>query len=59
MLRQQRGLADAAYRAGQIALVDAIRVRAFATESEVAQGRAEIAVRQARSRVRQAMGLLP
>lgn len=59
VLRQQRGLAEAAYRAGQIALADAIRVRAFATESEVAQGRAEVAVRQARSRVRQAQGLLP
>ena len=59
VLRQQRGLADTAYRAGQIALADAIRVRAFATESEVAQGRAEVATRQARSRVRQAMGLLP
>ena len=59
VLRQQRGLADSAYRAGQIALADAIRVRAFATESEVAQGRAEVATRQARSRVRQAMGLLP
>ena len=59
VFRQQRGFAEAAYRAGQIALADAIRVRAFATESEVAQGRAEIATRQARSRVRQAMGLLP
>lgn len=59
VLRQQRGLAEAAFRAGQIGLADAIRVRAFVTESEVAQARAEIAVRQGRSQVRQALGLLP
>lgn len=59
VLRQQRGLSEAAFRGGQIALGDVIRVRALATEAEVSQGRAEIAVRQARSRVNQALGFLP
>ena len=59
VLRQQRGLSEAAYRGGQVALGDVIRVRILATEAEVAQGRAEIAVRQARSRVNQARGILP
>jgi hypothetical protein len=59
VLRQQRGLSEVAFRAGQAALADVIRVRALATEAEVAQGRADIAVRQARSRVNQAVGRLP
>lgn len=59
VLRQQRGLSEAAFRGGQVALGDVIRVRALATEAEVSQGRAEIAVRQARSRLNQSLGLLP
>ena len=59
VLRQQRGLSEAAFRGGQVGLGDVIRVRALATEAEVAQGRAETAVRQARSRVNQALGVLP
>lgn len=59
VLRQQRGLAETAFRGGQFGIADVIRVRVLATEAEVAQGRAEIAVRQARSRVNQALGLLP
>lgn len=59
LLRQQRSLSEAAFRGGQVGLGDVIRVRALATEAEVAQGRAEVAVRQARSRVNQALGLLP
>lgn len=59
VLRQQRGLSEAAYRGGQASLGDVIRVRALATEAEVASGRAEVAVRQARSRVNQALGILP
>jgi len=59
VLRQQRGLSEAAFRGGQFGIADVIRVRVLATEAEIAQGRAEIAVRQARSRVHQALGLLP
>ena len=59
VLRQQRGLSEAAFRGGQVALGDVIRVRSLATEAEVSQGRAEIAVRQARSRLNQSLGLLP
>ncbi len=59
MLRQQRGLSEAAYRGGQVSLGDVIRIRALVIEAEVANGRAEIAVRQARSRVNQALGILP
>lgn len=59
VLRQQRGLSEAAFRGGQVSLGDVIRVRALATEAEVAQGRAEVAVRQARSRLTQSLGLLP
>lgn len=59
VLRQQRGLSEAAFRGGQVGLGDVIRIRALTTEAEVAQGRAEIAVRQARSRVNQALGVLP
>ncbi len=59
VLRQQRGLAEAAFRGGQFGIADVIRVRVLATEAEIAQGRADIAVRQARSRVHQALGLLP
>ena len=59
LLRQQRGLSEAAFRGGQVALGDVIRVRALATEAEVSQGRAEITVRQARSRLNQSLGLLP
>jgi len=59
LLRQQRSLSEAAFRGGQIGLGDVIRVRVFATEAEVAQGRAEITVRQARSRLNQALGVLP
>ena len=59
VLRQQRGLSEAAFRGGQVSLGDVIRVRALATEAEVSQGRAEIAVRQARSRLNQTLGLLP
>ena len=59
VLRQQRGLSEAAFRGGQIGLGDVIRVRALTTEAEVAQGRAEIAVRQARSRLNQSLGILP
>lgn len=58
VFRQQRSLSEAAFRGGQVSLNDVIRVRALATEAEVAQGRAEIAVRQARSRVNQALGIL-
>ena len=57
--RQQRGLSEAAFRGGQVSLGDVIRVRALATEADVAQGRAEIAVRVSRSRVNQALGILP
>jgi len=42
-----------------VALGDVIRVRALVTEAEVSQGRAEVAVRQARSRLNQSLGLLP
>jgi cobalt-zinc-cadmium efflux system outer membrane protein len=59
VLRQQRALSEAAFRGGQVALGDVIRVRALTTEAEVAQGRADVAVRQARSRVNQALGILP
>ncbi len=59
VLRQQRGLSEAAFRGGQVSLGDVIRVRALATEAEVSQGRAEIAVRQSRSRLNQTLGLLP
>ena len=59
VLRQQRGLAEVAFRGGQFGIADVIRVRVLATEAEIAQGRAEVAVRQARSRVNQALGLLP
>ena len=59
LLRRQRGLSEAAFRGGQVGLGDVVRVRALATEAEVAQGRAEVAVRQARSRVNQALGVLP
>lgn len=59
VLRQQRGLAETAFRGGQFGIADVIRVRVLATEAEIAQGRAEIAVRQARSRVNQALGMLP
>jgi len=59
VLRQQRSLSETAFRGGQVGLGDVIRVRVLATEAEVAQGRAEIAVRQARSRVNQALGFLP
>ena len=59
VLRQQRGLSEAAFRGGLVALGDVIRVRALATEAEVSQGRAEVAVRQARSRLNQSLGLLP
>ena len=59
VLRQQRGLSEAAFRGGQFGIADVIRVRVLATEAEIAQGRADIAVRQARSRVNQALGLLP
>ena len=59
VLRQQRGLSEAAFRAGQFGIADVIRVRVLATEAEIAQGRAEVSVRQARSRVNQALGLLP
>ncbi len=59
VLRQQRGLSEAAFRGGQVSLGDVIRVRALTTEAEVSQGRAEVAVRQARSRVNQALGVLP
>ena len=57
--RQQRGLSEAAFRGGLVSLGDVIRVRALATEADVAQGRAEIAVRLSRSRVNQALGILP
>lgn len=57
--RQQRGLSEAAFRGGQVSLGDVIRVRALATEADVAQGRAEIAVRVSRSRVNQSLGILP
>jgi len=59
VLRQQRGLSEAAFRGGLVALGDVIRVRALVTEAEVSQGRAEVAVRQARSRLNQSLGLLP
>lgn len=59
LLRQQRSLSEAAFRGGQIGLGDVIRVRVLATEAEVAQGRAEITVRQACSRLNQALGVLP
>jgi len=59
LLRQQHGLSEAAFRGGQVALGDIIRVRALTTEAEVLQGHAEIAVRQARSRLNQSLGLLP
>ena len=48
VLRRQRGLSEDAYRGGQASLGDVIRVRALATE-------AEVAVWQARSRVNQAL----
>jgi outer membrane protein TolC len=57
--RQQRGLSEAAFRGGQASLADVIRVRALATEADVAQGRAEIALRLSRSRVNQSLGILP
>ena len=57
--RQQRGLSEAAFRGGLVSLGDVIRLRALATEADVAQGRAEIAVRLSRSRVNQALGILP
>lgn len=57
--RQQRGLSEAAFRGGLVSLGDVIRVRALATEADVAQGRAEIAVRLSRSRVNQSLGILP
>lgn len=57
--RQQRGLSEAAFRGGQVSLSDVIRMRALATEADVAQGRAEIAVRLSRSRVNQSLGILP
>ena len=57
--RQQRGLSETAFRGGLVSLGDVIRVRALATEAEIAQGRAEIAVRLSRSRVNQALGILP
>ena len=57
--RQQRGLSEAAFRGGQVALGDVIRVRALATEADVSQGRAEIALRLSRSRVNQSLGILP
>ena len=57
--RQQRGLSEAAFRGGLVSLGDVIHVRALATEADVAQGRAEIAVRLARSRVNQSLGILP
>ena len=57
--RQQRGLSEAAFRGGQVSLGDVIHVRALATEADVAQGRAEIAVRLSRSRVNQSLGILP
>ena len=59
LLRQQRGLSEAAFRAGQVGLADVIRARVLVTQAEVAQGRADVAVRQARSRVNQALGILP
>lgn len=59
VLRQQRGLSEAAFRGGQVALGDVIRIRSLATEAEMSQARAEIAVRQARSRLNQSLGLLP
>lgn len=57
--RQQRGLSEAAFRGGLASLGDVIRIRALATEAEIAQARAEIGVRLARSRVNQALGILP
>lgn len=57
--RQQRGLSEAAFRGGLASLGDVIRIRALATEAETAQARAEIALRLSRSRVNQAMGILP
>jgi cobalt-zinc-cadmium efflux system outer membrane protein len=59
VLHQQRSLSETAFRSGQVGLGGVIRVRVLATEAEVAQGRAEAAVRRARSRVNQALGLLP
>lgn len=59
VLRQQRGLSELAFRGGQVSLGEVIRVRALATEADVSQGRAEVAVRQARSRLNQTLGLLP
>ncbi len=57
--RQQRGLSEAAFRGGLVSLGDVIRVRALATEADVAQARAEITVRLSRSRVNQSLGILP
>ena len=57
--RQQRGLSEASFRGGLASLGDVIRVRALATEADVAQARAEIGVRIARSRVNQSLGILP
>ena len=57
--RQQRGLSEAAFRGGLATLGDVIRVRALATEADVAQARADIGVRLSRSRVNQALGILP
>lgn len=57
--RQQRGLSEVAFRGGLVSLSDVIRVRALTTEADVAQGRAEIAVRLSRSRVNQSIGILP
>ena len=57
--RQQRGLSETAFRGGQVSLGDVIRVRALATEAEVAQARADIALRLSRSRANQSLGILP
>ena len=59
VMRQQRGLSEAAFRGGLVSLGDVIRVRALATDAEIARGRAEIGVRLSRSRVNQSLGILP
>lgn len=59
VFERQRALFERSYAGGETSLADLIRARTLAFQAEDARDRADIGARQARSRLNQALGMMP
>ena len=58
-LKQQSALIGAAYRQGQVSLLEYIRARVLAAEANAAQARGDLGIARARGRLNTAYGIIP